>query len=102
MERIAELTDGGTKALDGYKEAVDGDGALHLTLFVPGSSSENAADSINGELAMDGLVKCTASAKLYQQEGIEILEGLQRLEREARQSHLGIFEYGDVDDDEDF
>jgi staphylococcal nuclease domain-containing protein 1 len=102
MERIAELTDGGTKALKGYKEAVGSDGALHLTLYVPGSTSGKAGDSINGELAMDGLVKCTTSTNLYQAEGLEILEGLKHLEREARQSHLGIFEYGDVDDDEDF
>ncbi len=95
MERIAELTDGGTKALDGYKEAVDGDGALHLTLYVPGSTSDKAADSINGELALNGLVKCsTSSTDLYQPEGMEILEDLKRLEREARQSHLGIFRYG--------
>lgn len=51
---------------------------------------------------MDGLVKCTTSTNLYQAEGLEILEGLKHLEREARQSHLGIFKYGDVDDDEDF
>ena len=102
MERIAELTDGGTKVLEGYKEATDGEGVLHLTLFLPGSSPEGgAADSINGELVMDGLVKCTSKSDMYQIDGFKILEGLQQLEAEARRYHRGIFEYGDVDDDED-
>ena len=119
MGRISELTNGGTAVLEGYKEAMtragedhEGGGAtmLHLTLFAPGADESSVDESINGELAIDGLVKCVSTEKgkgvdkgraLSDPESRAVFEGLQALERDARRRHLGIFEYGDVDDDED-
>lgn len=103
MGRISELTNGGTAVLEGYKEAMtraeDGSTMLHLTLF-PGQASEAVDESINGELAMDGLVKCAKQTPI-DPESRQVHDDLCRLEREARRAHLGIFEYGDVDDDDE-
>jgi staphylococcal nuclease domain-containing protein 1 len=103
MDRVASLTHSGSIVLEGYKESMsrteEGVTVLHLTLF-PGAASEDVSCSINGELAMDGLVKCSKEPPRDPQSR-SLFVTLQDLERDARRRHLGIFEFGDVSDDED-
>lgn len=117
MNKIAVLTGSGSKELCGFKEgesrsaetetAAWGGKAAHavatvlqLTLF-PGEMSDDMSLSINGQIVADGLGKIKRSNEPLSSESKKALEELEKVEKLARQDHVGIWEYGDIGDDED-
>ena len=118
MNKIAMLTNNGSKELSGFKEAESrsvetetaawgakaaSQGAttvLQLTLF-PGEVKDDVSVSINGQIVADGLGKIKNTQAPLSSESKRAFEDLEKVEKLARQDHVGIWEYGDIGDDED-
>ena len=125
MERLAEVTKNGALTLSGFiekKTASKTDSQmvwgknvatntsansktvlLHLTLFPGQDEGLDVSKSINAILVQDGLARVldektvgsmdSAAANVYSE--------IEKKEKIARQSHLGIWEYGDPGNDDD-
>lgn len=122
MQRLAELTKNGSVVLKGFidtkskvpNSANNGawgaknsknDLLYHLTLF-DGKDTSNPLNSLNATLIKEGLAKvdeCT-NVGVIDPESLFTMQKLQQMEKIARQNHEGMWEYGDIDgnDDEGF
>lgn len=104
--RIADLTAHGTRKLAGFKEAMsttsDGNVIHHLTLF-PGEEQRGINDTINADLIRHGMAKSVELPPgVNTPETRDLYQTLRILETQALHSHTGIFQYGDVDSDEEY
>ena len=72
------------------------DGTLHLTLMSPDSSLEQ---SINAEVIREGLAMVPRKLKPWERAASETLASLKKLEEEAKKGKLGMWEYGELDED---
>lgn len=104
MERVAFLTKHGSLKLSGFKEACSKtqDGTLlhHLTLF-PGDVGSDISQSINADLIRNGLAKSAKLPVSGTPESESICKAFQAIEQQAVQARRGIFEYGDIDSEEE-
>ncbi|KAI3435969.1 hypothetical protein D9Q98_002027 [Chlorella vulgaris] len=74
---------------------------LHLTLLDSGSDEEDYAQSINGQLLTAGLARLLEPKGPQASEAAEVLQALRECQEGARRKHVGVFEYGDPDSDDD-
>lgn len=72
---------------------------LHLTLLEAGS--DDLKQSVNGQLLAAGLAQLVEPKGPKSPETAEVLEALRACQEEARRKHLGMFQYGDPDSDDD-
>lgn len=105
-KRLASLTENGTRKLAGFEEAtsttVDGHVMHHLTLF-PGQEHANVNDSLNADLIRNGMAKSVSlPPHMSTPESKRVYETLRELEKQASHRHVGIFQYGDIDSDEEY
>lgn len=74
------------------------EGTLHVTLLDP-SDSKNLDQSINSEIAREGLAMIPRKLKAWERAASETLSNLRALEDEAKQERRGMWEYGDLTED---
>ena len=72
------------------------DGTLHLTLMSPDSGLEQ---SINAEVIREGLAMVPRKLKPWERAASDTLASLKKLEEEAKNGKLGMWEYGELDED---
>lgn len=72
---------------------------LHLTLIEPGS--DDYKQSVNGQLLAAGLARLVEPKGPQSPETAKVLEALRACQDEARRKHVGIYEFGDVDSEEE-
>jgi staphylococcal nuclease domain-containing protein 1 len=72
------------------------EGTLYLTLMGPDSSLEQ---SINAEVIREGLAMVPRKLKSWEKAASETLTRLKKLEEEAKAGRLGMWEYGELDED---
>jgi staphylococcal nuclease domain-containing protein 1 len=72
------------------------EGTLYLTLMGPDSSLEQ---SINAEVIREGLAMVPRKLKSWEKADSETLTRLKKLEEEAKAGRLGMWEYGELDED---
>ncbi len=108
---LGELTGGGEKKLVARVDHTEGStaggssgggsagGVLHITLFDP-ATSESGKESINAEMIRQGLAMVPRKLKTWEKaSGGETLDGLRKLEEEAKRERRGMWEYGDLTED---
>jgi len=81
------------KELKGHIDLVEG-GKLHFTLF----DEDDESTSINQKLLLAGWVRV---AKRPPRRLVKLADQLREVEDQAKQAHRGIWEYGDVSDEEE-
>ncbi|KAI9375758.1 hypothetical protein BJX61DRAFT_78233 [Aspergillus egyptiacus] len=74
------------------------EGTLHVTLLDP-SESKNLDQSINSEIAREGLAMVPRKLKAWERAAGETLSNLRELEDEAKHERRGMWEYGDLTED---
>ncbi|KAL4859242.1 Ribonuclease TUDOR 1 [Chlorella vulgaris] len=74
---------------------------LHLTLLDSGSEEDDYAQSVNGQLLTAGLARLLEPKGPQASEAAEVLQALRECQEGARRKHVGVFEYGDPDSDDD-
>ena len=72
------------------------DGTLYLTLMNPNSNLEQ---SINADVIREGLAMVPRKLKPWERTANDTLASLKKLEEEAKQERLGMWEYGELDED---
>lgn len=93
---MRELTDG--REMVANVDFVDQDGTLHITLLVPGTPS--IEQSINAEIVREGLARVPQKLKAWERSASDTLGSLKKLQEEAIENRKGMFEYGDIGDDD--
>ncbi|KAF2272347.1 uncharacterized protein EI97DRAFT_484005 [Westerdykella ornata] len=81
-------------------DAVDKDGSLWVTLFDP-SASQSADESLNAEIVSEGLASVPRKLKAWEKAAGEVLAALRKRQEEAKAERRGMWEYGDLEDDDD-
>lgn len=74
------------------------EGTMHVTLLDP-SESKNLDQSINSEIAREGLAMIPRKLKAWERAAGETLSTLRDLENEAKHERRGMWEYGDLTED---
>ncbi|BDD59622.1 hypothetical protein MPDQ_001793 [Monascus purpureus] len=74
------------------------EGTLHITLLDP-SVSKNLDQSINADVAREGLAMVPRKLKAWERSAKDTLAHLRTLEEEAKQERKGMWEYGDLTED---
>ena len=72
------------------------DGILYVTLMNPDSKLEQ---SINADVIREGLAMVPRKLKGWERAASETLASLKRVEEEAKKERLGMWEYGELDED---
>jgi staphylococcal nuclease domain-containing protein 1 len=72
------------------------DGTLYITLMGPDSNLEQ---SINAEVIREGLAMVPRKLKPWEKGASDTLARLKKLEGEAKEGRLGMWEYGELDED---
>ena len=96
---LARATDG--KELVAAVDAVDAkdNNALAVTLYDAGRGA-NVEDSLNAELVVEGLAMVPRKLKPYERAAPEVLTRLRKKEAEAKEERRGMWEYGDLTEDD--
>ena len=88
------------KQLVASVDAEEKDGSWLITLFDPNKENPGEEDSVNAEVVREGLATLSKKLKTWERGRTQILEGLKKKESEARKDKAGMFEYGDISDDD--
>lgn len=88
------------KQLVASVDAEEKDGSWWITLFDPTKENPGEEDSVNAEVVREGLATVGKELKGWERGRTKVLEGLKKKEAEARADKAGMFEYGDISDDE--
>jgi len=75
------------------------EGILHVTLFDPKTSPDKSA-SFNAEVIAEGLALVPKKLKAWERSAQEVLKALKEREAEAKEGRKGIWEYGDLTEDD--
>lgn len=94
---LAELTEG--RNLVANVDQTDADGTLHITLLDPQAPS--LEESINAEVVREGLARVPRKLKAFERSAPETIASLKRIQQETSEARRGMFEYGDIGDDDD-
>lgn len=82
-------------------DQVDKDGLLWVTLFDPkDSKSGDQQNSLNAEIVSEGLAMVPRKLKAWERGASDVLEGLRKRESEAKEERRGMWEYGDLTEDD--
>ena len=95
---MTEIT--ANKQLVASVDTEEKDGSWWITLFDPSKENPGEEDSVNAEVVREGLATLSKKLKPWERGRTQILEGLKRKEGEARKDKAGMFEYGDISDDD--
>jgi len=105
MRSMARMSNNGAEALHGFKEMISnsdtGEEIVHLSLFSRNSNENDKDRSINAEIVQEGLARVVKSWNNIGTDALEFIKTLENHEKTAKQYHYGIWEYGDVSDDDD-
>lgn len=93
---LGESTDG--RELVANVDAIDSDGTLNVTLFAP--NSKNIEESINADVVREGLALVPKKLKAWEKTDTDTLTSLRRLQDEAEKDRRGMFEYGNILEDD--
>ncbi|KAK2811435.1 hypothetical protein FQN50_002058 [Emmonsiellopsis sp. PD_5] len=74
------------------------EGTMHVTIFDP-AISKNMEQSINADVVSEGLAMVPRKLKPWELSAGETLANLRKLETEAKEQRLGMWEYGDLTED---
>jgi len=122
MERLADLTQHGRKVLNGFielkseisshqngkawgtkREPQNGnqESIIHLTLM--SDESQDVSNSINATMVKEGLAKVVACKGIncMSEAAKFVYDELILSEKIARQNHVGLWRYGDIDDEDE-
>ncbi|KAF1998950.1 hypothetical protein P154DRAFT_494301 [Amniculicola lignicola CBS 123094] len=80
-------------------DQVDKDGTLWVTLFDP-KESKTGDESVNAEVISEGLAMVPRKLKAFERGAGEVLKGLERKMKEAKEERRGMWEYGDLTEDD--
>jgi staphylococcal nuclease domain-containing protein 1 len=94
---LARETDG--KQLVAAVDMVDKDGSLAVTLFDAGRS-QKVDESLNADLVAEGLAMVPRKLKPWERAAGDVLASLKKREAEAKDERRGMWEYGDLTEDE--
>jgi staphylococcal nuclease domain-containing protein 1 len=72
------------------------DGTLYITLMSPGSNLEQ---TVNAEVIREGLAMVPRKLKAWEKAAGDTVTRLKTLEEEAKEGRLGMWEYGELDED---
>ena len=89
------------KQLVASVDAEEKDGTWWVTLFDPSKENAGEEDSVNAEVVREGLATVSKKLKPWERGRTQILEGLKKKAAEARKDKAGMFEYGDISDDDE-
>ncbi|PSS28063.1 hypothetical protein M430DRAFT_92771 [Amorphotheca resinae ATCC 22711] len=93
---IAELT--ANKSLVANVDYTAPEGTLYITLYDP-KHSEKLTDSINAEIVSAGYAIVPTSLKSWERGFSDVLKVMRERMEEAKEEHLGMWEYGDPTED---
>jgi staphylococcal nuclease domain-containing protein 1 len=93
---IAELT--ANKSLVANVDYTAPEGTLYITLYDP-KHSEKLTDSINAEIVSAGYAIVPTSLKSWERGFNDVLKVMRERMEEAKEEHLGMWEYGDPTED---
>lgn len=96
LDFIHELTSG--KELVANFDLTDREGVHHITLFMEGANVMD--ETVNVQLAGEGLATVPKKLKQWEESYTELLEELRLAQDYARENRKGIFEYGDLTEDD--
>lgn len=95
---LAQTT--GEKQLVANVDHVEADGTLHVTLFDPKASS-TLQESLNADVIGEGLAMVPRKLKAWERVGTDtLLKALRVKEDEAKKERKGMWEYGDLTEDD--
>ena len=94
---LSEQTDG--RELVANVDAIAQDGTLHLTLYDPKISGK-PEESVNADLIREGLAIVPTKLKAWEKQASDVLGNLKALQEEAKSGRRGMWEYGDIFDEE--
>ncbi|OCL14955.1 hypothetical protein AOQ84DRAFT_173650 [Glonium stellatum] len=80
-------------------DAVEKDGTLFVTLFDP-AESKSGEQSLNADVVGEGFAMVARKLKPWERAASAVLEGLKKREEEAKAERRGMWEYGDLTEDE--
>lgn len=80
-------------------DAVEKDGTLWATLFDP-EMSKSGEQSLNADVVGEGFAMVPRKLKAWERAEKGILEGLRKREQEAKEGRRGVWEYGDLTEDD--
>lgn len=80
-------------------DAVEKDGTLFVTLFDP-AESKSGEQNLNADVVGEGLAMVPRKLKAWERSATGVLEGLKKREEEAKTERRGMWEYGDLTEDE--
>ena len=95
---MTDITAG--KQLVASVDAEEKDGTWWVTLFDPSKENPGEEDSVNAEVVREGLATVGKKLRAWERGRTKVLEALKKKEGEARADKVGMFEYGDISDDE--
>ncbi|OCK79453.1 hypothetical protein K432DRAFT_299815 [Lepidopterella palustris CBS 459.81] len=97
VDFIARETEG--RQLVANVDAVEKDGTLCVTLFDP-NESKTGEQSLNADVVGEGLAMVPRKLKAWERAAGVVVEGLRKKEEEAKRERRGMWEYGDLTEDE--
>jgi staphylococcal nuclease domain-containing protein 1 len=80
-------------------DQVEKDGTLWVTLFDP-KDSKSGDQSLNAEIVSEGLAMVPRKLKAWERSATDVLEGLMKRQQEAKDERRGMWEYGDLTEDD--
>ncbi|KAF2114234.1 hypothetical protein BDV96DRAFT_522926 [Lophiotrema nucula] len=80
-------------------DSIEKDGQLWVTLFDP-KESKTGDQSLNAEIVSEGLAMVPKKLKPWERADTTLVATLNKLQQEAMDAHRGMWEYGDVTEDD--
>ena len=80
-------------------DQVDKDGLLWVTLFDP-KESKAGDQSVNADVVAEGLAMVPRKLKAWERSAGDVLQALKDKEAAAKKDRLGMWEYGDLTEDD--